>query len=183
MSTEEKANEELNDQQEDQLRDKNVAEQPEFIDNNSDSPDIEAIQKEANEKYLRLYSEFDNYKKRSARERSELIKTANAEVLKAILPVLDDFERAIKANEQSDDIKALKEGFVLISNKLNHLLQSQGLKKMEVKGEPLNTDLHEAITQVPAPEENLKGKIIDVVENGYYLNDAVIRYAKVVVGS
>ena len=183
MSTEEKTNEELNGQNDDQMQEKNITEQSEFTENNSDRPDVEAIQKEANEKYLRLYSEFDNYKKRNARERVELIKTANAEVIKAILPVLDDFERAIKANEQADDIKALKEGFVLISNKLNHLLQSQGLKKMEVKGEPLDTDLHEAITQVPAPDESLKGKIIDVVENGYFLNDTVVRYAKVVVGS
>ncbi len=137
---------------------------------------------EVNDKFMRLYSEFDNYKKRSARERIELLKTAGGDVIKTILPVLDDFERAMKANENVDDPKAIKEGFVLIHQKLIHALQKNGLKKMDVIGQVLNTELQEAITQIPAPKEELKGKVVDVVEQGYYLNDAVLRHAKVVVG-
>jgi molecular chaperone GrpE len=149
----------------------------------ANTPDYKAMYEEANDKFLRLYSEFDNFKKRNVRERMELIKSAGADVLKSILPVLDDFDRAIRANETAQDIKAVKEGFNLINQKLYTLLESKGLKKMEVKGQPLDTDLHEAITQIPAPTEDLKGKVVDVIENGYYLNDGVLRHAKVIVGS
>jgi molecular chaperone GrpE len=137
-----------------------------------------------NDKYLRLYAEFDNYKRRTAKERIELFKTANAEVIKSMLSVLDDFDRAKKSMEIAKDIEAVKEGIQLIHHKLKSTLQSQGLSEMEsVMGNTFDTDLHEAITNVPAPSEDLKGKVMDEVEKGYLLNDKVIRYAKVVVGS
>jgi molecular chaperone GrpE len=137
-----------------------------------------------NDKYLRLYAEFDNYKRRTAKERIELFKTANADVIKSMLSVLDDFDRAKKSMEIAKDIEAVKEGIQLIHHKLKSTLQSQGLTEMEsVVGKAFDTDLHEAITNVPAPSEDLKGKVMDEVEKGYLLNDKVIRYAKVVVGS
>jgi molecular chaperone GrpE len=137
-----------------------------------------------NDKYLRLYAEFDNYKRRTAKERIELFKTANADVIKSMLSVLDDFDRAKKSMEIAKDIDAVKEGIQLIHHKLKSTLQSQGLTEMEsVVGKTFDTDLHEAITNVPAPSEDLKGKVMDEVEKGYLLNDKVIRYAKVVVGS
>lgn len=149
----------------------------------ANTPDYKAMYEEMNDKFLRLYSEFDNFKKRNTRERIELIKSAGSDVLRSVLPVLDDFDRAIKANENARDLDAVKEGFVLINQKLYHLLETKGLKKMDVMGKPLDTDLHEAITQIPAPSPDQKGKVIDVVENGYYLNDGVLRHAKVIVGS
>ena len=137
-----------------------------------------------NDKYLRLYAEFDNYKRRTAKERIELFKTANADVIKSMLSVLDDFDRAKKSMEIAKDIEAVKEGIQLIHHKLKSTLQSQGLTEMEsVVGKAFDTDLHEAITNVPAPSEDLKGMVMDEVEKGYLLNDKVIRYAKVVVGS
>jgi molecular chaperone GrpE len=145
-------------------------------------PDYKAMYEEVNDKFLRLYSEFDNSKKRHAREKVEVVKTAGSEVLKALLPVLDDFERAIKANQTTEDLEAIKSGFNLINQKLFHLLETKGLKKMDVIGKPLDTDLHEAITQIPAPSEELKGKVVDVIENGFFINDVVLRHAKVIVG-
>lgn len=136
-----------------------------------------------NDKYIRLYSEFDNYRKRTNKEKLDLIATASAGVLKDMLVVLDDFERAIANNENVEDLNALKEGFNLIHHKLRTILEAKGLKAMEAKGGEFNPDLHEAIANIPAPSEELKGKIVDDVERGYYLNDKVIRYAKVVVGN
>lgn len=183
MQNEEKIDEKAGEHQEVE----NTAEEINTTENTveqktEDQKDFKALYEEVNDKFLRLYSEFDNYKKRNARERIDLIKTAGADVLKSVLPVLDDFDRAIKANESAEDIAAVKEGFSLINHKLYHLLETKGLKKMEVIGQPLDTELHEAITQIPAPTEDLKGRVIDVIENGYYLNDVVLRYAKVVVG-
>lgn len=137
---------------------------------------------ELNDKYLRLYSEFENYRKRTAREKLDIIGTASADLMKNLLPVLDDFERAIKANESVEDAAALKEGFVLIHHRLESLLHQKGLKPMEAHGHAFDVDLHEALTNIQAPSDDLKGKVVDVVEKGYYLNDTVIRYAKVVVG-
>jgi molecular chaperone GrpE len=135
------------------------------------------------DKHVRLYAEFDNFRKRTARERLELIQTAGEGTLKTILPVLDDLERAVVNNEKAEDLQAVKEGVKLIHQKFLHLLSTQGLKVMEdPKGQPFDTDRHEAITQAPAPDDSLKGKVIDVVEQGYLLHDKVIRYAKVVVG-
>ena len=141
----------------------------------------EELQKEK-EQYLRLFAEFDNFKKRTSRERIDIFKTANKEVITALLPVVDDFERAMPQITKSED-EALVTGVELIQNKLVETLKGKGLIAMEVKaGDDFNTDLHEAITQIPAPSEDLKGKVVDCVETGYLLQDVVIRYAKVVVG-
>lgn len=137
---------------------------------------------ELNDKFLRLYAEFDNYRRRTNKEKIDLISSAGESVLKDMLPVMDDFERAILNNENASDIESVKEGFHLIFNKFRHILESKGLKKMEAKGEVFDSELHEAIANVPAPSDDLKGKVIDDVEKGYYLNEKVIRYAKVVVG-
>lgn len=136
-----------------------------------------------NDKYLRLFSEFDNYRKRTLKERIELSKTASAELIVALLPVLDDFERALKAAEESGETGAHKEGMTLIYTKLKNILTLQGLETIKALGEDFNTDFHEAITNIPAPTPDLKGKVVDVIQNGYILGGKVIRYAKVVVGS
>jgi molecular chaperone GrpE len=137
-----------------------------------------------NDKYLRLYSEFDNYRKRTIKEKVELSKTASADVILSILPVLDDFERAIKAFEISDEsTDALKHGIILIFNKFTNILSQQGLKQIKAVGEEFNTDFHEAITLIPATDPGMKGKVIDETEKGYMLYDKVIRYSKVVVAS
>lgn len=133
------------------------------------------------DKYLRLYAEFDNFRKRTMRERGDLIRNASMDVLEKLLPVLDDFDRA-SANP-SDDANVTREGQALIHTKLRQLLEAQGLAKMEVKqGDAFDVDLHEAITNIPAPTPDLAGKVVDVVEPGYTLNDKIMRYAKVVVG-
>jgi molecular chaperone GrpE len=144
--------------------------------------DLEAELKQADDKYLRLYAEFDNYRKRTVNERVELYRTANQDVLVALLPVLDDFERSMKAIENASNLESVKEGVNLVSHKLKSILISKGLKPMEAKGEVFNADLHEAIANIPAPSDDLKGKVVDEVERGYYLGEKVIRYAKVVVG-
>ena len=141
----------------------------------------EELEKEK-DKFLRLFAEFENYKRRTGKERIEMFKTAGQEVMQAMLPVLDDFDRASVEIEKAKD-KNLKKGVDLISNKLRETLKSKGLKEMEVKqGDAFDAELHEAITQIPAPKDSLKGKIVDVVEKGYQLGDKIIRYPKVVVG-
>lgn len=133
------------------------------------------------DRYLRLYAEFDNFRKRTMRERVDLIRNASRDTLEKMLPILDDFARAQLASVDTQDAAALKEGQALIHNKLKQTLASQGISEMEVKpGDSFDVDLHEAITRIPAPDQS--GKIVDVVEAGYKLNDVVIRYAKVVVG-
>ena len=141
--------------------------------------ELEAKTNELNDKYLR--SEFDNYRKRTIKERSDLIKTAAEDVFKAILPVIDDFERAIRANENVDDTKAMKEGMQLIYNKFKNSVQQKGLSSFESVGQTFDPDLMEAITHMPAQDDAQKGKVIDEVEKGYKLGDKVIRFAKVVV--
>ncbi|MBS1544218.1 MAG: nucleotide exchange factor GrpE [Bacteroidetes bacterium] len=137
---------------------------------------------EAKDKYVRLYAEFENHRRRTAKEKLEMIQGANEQLLKALLPVADDFERAEKSFKDRSDKEA--EGFFLIHNKFRKVLESYGVKAMETgQGSEFNADIHEAITQIPAPNESLKGKIIDVVEKGYLLNEKVIRFAKVVVGN
>jgi molecular chaperone GrpE len=137
----------------------------------------------ANDKYLRLYAEFDNYKRRTTKERVDLLQTAGKEVIVSMLTVLDDFERAAKAMENSTDINAVKEGVTLVQSKLKNILGQKGLKEMETKGTPFDADIHEAITSIPAPTDDLKGKVVDELEKGYYLNEKVVRFAKVVVGN
>lgn len=145
-------------------------------------PTFEDKYNELNDKYLRIHAEFDNYRKRTNKEKLDIIGSANANLLKDLLPVMDDFERAIANNENVDDAQSIKEGFNLIFNKFKMTLENKGLKPMEVDGEVFDADIHEAIANIPAPKKKLKGKVIEAVEKGYYLNDKVIRYAKVVVG-
>ncbi len=145
--------------------------------------DFEAELLEKDDKYLRLYAEFENYKRRTLAERIELFKTAGQEIMLAMIPVLDDFERALKAMENATDVASVKEGIDLVSYKFKNTLVAKGLKPMESIGQAFNADLHEAITNIPAPTDDLKDKVIDEVEKGYYLGDKVIRYAKVVVGA
>ncbi len=135
-----------------------------------------------NDKYLRLSAEFDNFRKRTLKEKMELTKSASESVLINILSVVDDFERAIQAISQTSDIDATKEGISLIYNKFKEFTKQNGVNEIEAVGTIFDTDLHEAITKIPAPSEELKGKIVDVIQKGYYLNDKVIRFAKVVVG-
>ncbi|GAB3317849.1 nucleotide exchange factor GrpE [Hymenobacter humi] len=153
----------------------------------TDAPDQEASRAEVElaelkDKYLRLAAEFENYKRRTTKERIELFKTANQELMTALLPVLDDFERARNATQNATDAAAVRESIDIIQTKLNKTLQQKGLTAMDAKGGDFDAELHEAITQIPAPSEDLKGKIVDEVEKGYYLGDKVIRHAKVVLG-
>ena len=137
---------------------------------------------EQKDKYLRLSAEFDNYRKRTMKEKAELILNGGEKSLSSILPVVDDFERAIKTMETATDVQAVKEGVELIYNKFMATLAQNGVKVIETKDQPLNTDYHEAIAVIPAPSEAQKGKILDCVQTGYTLNDKVLRHAKVVVG-
>lgn len=138
--------------------------------------------KELNDKYLRIHAEFDNYRKRSNKEKIDLISTAGEGIIKDLLPIIDDFERAIDNNAKVEDIELVREGFVLIFNKFKGVLESKGLKPMDSPGDTFDVDIHEAISNIPAPKKKLKGKVVEAVEKGYYLNDKVIRFAKVVVG-
>lgn len=133
------------------------------------------------DKYLRLSAEFDNYRKRTIKEKSEIIKTAAEKTITAILPVLDDMERALLNMQKSDDAQALREGMELINAKFLKILSQEGLNKIETEGADFNTDFHEAIAMIPAPSEDQKGKVLDCVQTGYKLNDKVIRHAKVAV--
>jgi len=145
--------------------------------------ELEGNLAELNDKYLRLFSEFDNYRKRTNKERLELLDTAALEVIKDLLPIMDDFERAFKANEaKSEEDQNNLEGFKLIYNKLKGTLTRRGLEPMKSIGESFDTDFHEALTNIPAPSEDLKGKVVDEIEKGYMLKGKVIRFAKVVVG-
>jgi len=137
---------------------------------------------EMKDKYLRLYSDFENFKRRTSKERVEFFKTAGQEIITAMLPVLDDFERATKSMDTAQDVSAVKEGVTLVHHKLKNILTQKGLKEMEAQGKDFDADFHEAITNIPAPSPELKGKVVDAVEKGYFLGDKVIRYAKVVVG-
>jgi len=136
-----------------------------------------------NDKYLRLFAEFDNYKRRTQKERVELLQTAGKDVVVSLLPVLDDFERALKATEHTTEVGAIRDGIMLVQSKLKSILSQKGLKEMESINTVFDTDIHEAITKIPAPSDDLKGKVVDELEKGYTLNDKVIRFAKVVVGA
>ena len=137
----------------------------------------------ANDKYLRLFAEFDNFRRRTAKEREEARKTEGKDVIVALIPLMDDFERAIRSMDNATDVAAVKAGVELIYNKLSSTLTQKGLKPMEALGETFDADLHEAITNIPAPTDDLKGKVVDQMEKGYYLGDKVIRFAKVIVGA
>lgn len=147
--------------------------------------EVEKLQNELDslkDKYLRLSAEFDNYRKRTMKEKAELILNGGEKCISSILPIVDDFERALKNMETAEDVAAVKEGVELIYNKFMTILGQNGVKPIETKEQPLNTDYHEAIAVIPAPAEELKGKVLDCVQTGYTLNDKVIRHAKVVVG-
>ena len=135
------------------------------------------------DKNIRLLAEFDNYKRRTAKERLDLLNTAGEEIMLALLPIVDDFDRAIISNEDIKDITTIKEGISLVHNKLKSILNQKGLENMDSLHKPFDTDNHEALTNIPAPKKKLKGKVVDVIEKGYFLNGKVIRHAKVVVGN
>ncbi len=192
------ANDTLNMKAEDKVKDESV--ENDNIENNETKEETAAEEaqetveldpleekeiqiKELNDKYLRLYSEFDNYRKRTQKERIDLIQTGGEDVFKLLLPIIDDFERAQKSMDEKSDFDTLKEGVDLIYNKLISSLTSKGLQQMPSSvGEKFDSDVQEAITQIPAPSDDMKGKVIDEVEKGYLLKEKVIRYAKVVVG-
>lgn len=152
------------------------------VEKNSSENEIQKEDQDFKEKYIRLYSEYENYRKRTAKEKIDLITNASENVIKELLPILDDFERAIENNKNVEDASVLKEGFDLIYSKMHKGLINQGLNPMEANGKDFDSEIHEAITKIPAPNEKLKGKIVDVIEKGYQINEKVIRYAKVVVG-
>jgi molecular chaperone GrpE len=155
----------------------------EVMDEPNQPEDFAAQIAALNDKYLRLYSEFDNYRKRTIKEKSDIIRSAGEDVFKAIMPTIDDFERAIKANETVTEVEPIKEGISLIYHKLKVACTAKGLEPMDTIGKAFNADYMESITSIPAPSEDMKGKVIDEVEKGYKLGDKVIRFAKVVVGS
>lgn len=164
---------------------KNNAEEKENNEPATCQEDIENLEiqiAELKDKHLRLFSEFDNYRKRTTKERIELFKTANSDLIQELLPVLDDFDRAMNSFEEAQDADAVKEGVQLIHNKLKSTLEKKGLQCMDSQDKDFDTDYHEAITEIPAPSEDLKSKVVKVVEKGYTLNEKVIRFAKVVVG-
>jgi molecular chaperone GrpE len=169
------------DQQEEQplaeenLPDKGITE--------DDETDLKDQLDSLNDKYLRLYSDFDNYRRRSLKEILDIRKNAAEDVVVKLLPVLDDFERAITAFDATENSEGLKNGIILIYNKLMTILSGTGLEQMKTVGEPFNTDFHEAITSIGVPNEEMKNKVVDEIEKGYLLNGKVIRFAKVVVGS
>jgi len=137
---------------------------------------------ELQDKYLRLTAEYDNYRKRTLKEKMELTKSAGEDILNELLPIMDDFERALQSIDEAGDIQAVKDGVHLIYNKFKDFFNQQGVKEIEAQDKDFDTDKHEAVSKVPAQNEELKGKVVDVVQKGYYLNDKVLRYAKVVVG-
>lgn len=186
MNEQEKQQDTVN---EENLVPENAAEQPKEETTEPVVEEVSVEEKLRNElnaskdQYLRLVAEFDNFRKRTAKERQELVQTANKDLMQTLVAVLDDSERASKIMETATDVNALKEGVNLVLGKLNSILTNKGLKPMETNtGADFDADLHEAITEIPAPSEALQGKIIDVIEKGYYLNDKLIRHAKVVVG-
>ena len=152
------------------------------VEDDEESEKLKAEVAEMKDKYLRLMAEFDNFKRRTAKEREELRQTAGKDVIQSMLVVLDDVDRATKQMESSSDLEKIKEGIGLVFSKLRNTLQQKGLKKMESLHTDFDADLHEAITEIPAGDEKLQGKVMDEIEPGYYLNDKLIRHAKVVVG-
>lgn len=198
VKMEEQENTELTDEQKAQPEGDNADDKTSETDNSQDKTaandtdttaqdtdkgdDLQKKYDELNDRYLRLMAEFDNYRKRTLKEKMDLTKYAEEDVIKGILPVVDNMERAIKSLETATDVNAVKEGIDLIYKKFMEFLEKRGIKEIDALNKELDTDLHEAVTKFAAPSEDLKGKIIDVIEKGYYLHDKVIRYAKVVVG-
>jgi molecular chaperone GrpE len=160
-----------------------AAEDQDSQDQISEAEEWQNKYQEINDKYLRLYSEFDNFRKRTAKERLDVIQSASKDVLSELIPILDDFERSMASFEDAKEVEPLKEGVRLVHGKLFGVMEKQGFKYMEVKaGDEFDAELHEAITKIPAPTEDLKGKIVDVLERGCLLHDKVLRFPKVVIG-
>jgi molecular chaperone GrpE len=178
---------ELNDQQEQenvQQDQENSPGETETVNGkDAEIAELKGKVSELNDKYTRLYSEFDNYRKRTATEKREIMEAGGEDFFKSMLPVIDDFERAIKSNAEASDLKAVNDGVQLIYNKFKSTLNQKGLAEMKSIGETFNPDIHEAITNVPAPSEDMKGKVVDELEKGYTLNGKIIRFAKVVIGN
>lgn len=171
---------EINDQQDQE----NVQQETEAVnEKDAEVTELKGKLAELNDKYTRLYSEFDNFRKRTAKEKKEIMDAGGEDVFKSMLPVIDDFERAIKSNTEATDLKAINDGINLIYNKFKTTLNQKGLTEMKSIGETFNPDIHEAITNVPAPSDELKGKVVDELEKGYTLNGKIIRFAKVVIGN
>jgi len=185
MKNKEQVDQELNKESEEQLLEATPQNEGETsMDAEIKEAKLEAEVAELKDKYLRLYSDFENFRKRTSKERLDLITTASEDVLKDLIPVVDDFERAFKASEGETDLAKIIEGNQLIFHKLVRILEAKGLKVMgDLVGKPFNPDTQEAITQIPAPSEEMKGKVIDVIEKGYTLGEKVVRYAKVVTGA
>lgn len=152
------------------------------IKENDKIKELEDVIAQKNDQFLRLQAEFDNYRKRTLKEKMELTKTAGESLLVNILPLMDDFERALQSMNETDKENPIKQGLDLIYKRFSDFLKQNGVNEIEARGEVFDTDLHEAITKIPAPDEDLKGKIVDVIQKGYTLNEKVIRYAKVVIG-
>lgn len=176
-------------EQENNIHDENLESVDSTPEENTDQPEETAEERlqcelaNAQDKYTRLFAEFDNYKKRTSKERVDLIQTASKDVLAKLLPILDDFDRALVAMETAQDVESVKQGIDLVNQKFRKTLANEGLKEMEnLIGQPFDAEYQEAITAIPAPSEELKNKVIDVVEKGYFLHDKVIRFAKVVIG-
>jgi molecular chaperone GrpE len=189
-SNEAVTNEEVTGTQEEQKNTENLSENAETpTAETSDEKQLQDAEndclnqlKDFQDRYVRLMAEFDNFRKRTLKERTELIKTAGEDILVNILPVVDDFERGLQVIDKSEDIESVKQGVHLIYNKFREFLNQRGVKEIEAVQQPFDVDVHEAITKIPAPTEDLKGKVVDVVQKGYILNEKVIRFAKVVVG-
>lgn len=187
MSNQENKDQEFkNDFQDQDLENENVEDQEELSEDQEEESVEDKLQSEIDKEknnFLRLFAEFENYKKRTSRERIELFSTANRELMTALLPIMDDFDRGLNEIKKSKD-KAMLEGMQLIYNKFKNTLNQKGLKEMEVEqGDVFDAEIHEAISQIPAPSKKLKGKIIDVVEKGYKLGETIIRFPKVVLGN
>ncbi len=181
-------NSETENMSDSELNTANIADDVENVDSaevkgaTNNEEELPAQVKDLQDKYIRLMAEFDNFRKRSLKERMELLKSAGEETLVNVLPIMDDFERGLQVIDNAADVESVKLGVMLIYNKFKDFLTQRGVKEIEAMKMDFNIDLHEAITKIPAPEEGLKGKVVDVVQKGYCLNDKVIRYSKVVIG-
>lgn len=174
---------EINDQQEQGNVQQETQESTDANEKDAEITELKDKIAELNDKYTRLYSEFDNFRKRTAKEKKEIMDAGGEDVFKSMLPVIDDFERAIKSNAEATDLKAINDGVHLIYNKFKSTLNQKGLTEMKSIGETFDPDIHEAITNVPAPSDDMKGKVVDELEKGYSLNGKIIRFAKVVIGN
>ncbi|MEN3324869.1 nucleotide exchange factor GrpE [Mariniflexile soesokkakense] len=182
MSKKDKTND-IEKEQLDAVQSETVEVEEQVVEEQTVEEKLQSELKQEKDKFLRLFAEFENYKRRTSKERIELFSTASEDVIKTLLPVLDDFERALSHIDEDKESEALRKGVLLIYNKLVSTLEQKGLKVVAVeKGDLFNADNHEAITQIPAPTDDLKGKIIDVIEKGYKLGEKVIRFPKVVIG-